>query len=156
MKKLIALACLVTAAAGAYGVEITTCRNPIGRAFYHFSGLTDKPGAGWAEDKITDGTITLSQLEDGSFDILYLDIRKKPISTVQDGGLVRLLRRSSTTLTLIVLYPNATTEIYSFFQEKDGRNRFTQMQNKTGDGAPFPKSGVMVGDCDTISFDLLK
>lgn len=146
----------MTAAAGAYGVEITTCRNPTGRAFYHYAGLMDKQSAGWADDKISDGSTTLTQLEDGSFDVLYVDSRKKPISTTQDGGLVRVLRRSPTTLTLIVLYPNVTTEIYSFFQEKDGRNRFTQMQNKTGDGAPIPKSGVMVGDCDPIRFDLMK
>lgn len=156
MKKFILLVVLMTSVISSYAVEIATCQNPIGKAFYHFAGLTDKAGAGWAEDKITNGNSTLIQLDDGSFDILYLDGRKKPISSLQNGGLVRLLRRGSTNLTLIVFYPNATTEIYSFFREKDGRNRFTQMQNKTGDDAAFPKSSVMVGDCEIIQFNLVK
>ncbi len=72
---------------------------------------------------------------------------------LSDGGLVRLLRRSADTITVLVHYSGATTEIYSFFREKDGRNRFTLLQNRTGAGALLPKSSLMVGDCDEIAFE---
>ena len=147
---------LVMALALAHAEEITTCREPSGTAYFHYGGLVDKKGSGWQPDKIGGGAVTLIQNDDLSFDILYLDGRKKPISSVQDGGLVRLLRSGADTLTLLVHYPGATTEIYSFFKEKDGQGRFTMMQSRTGDRAVIPKSSVLLGVCEAIRFDLVR
>lgn len=135
--------------------EITTCRSPTGKAYYHFAGLIDKANAGWTEDKITGGVMTLIRTED-KLDLLFVDALKKPISSVQDGAKIVLLRSGATSITILVHYQNGpTTEIYSFFKEKDGAFRFTHMQSKTGDTAIAPKSSLMVGTCDPIRFDLV-
>lgn len=156
MKSLLIVLFLVGISTAAHAEEIAVCREPIGHAYYHYAGLSDKKGSGWIQDKIGGGAFSLVQATDGSFDILFVDIRKSPVSSVQDGALIRLLRRGAESLTLIVIYPGAVTEIYSLFRERDGHLRFTLMQNKTGDAAMFPKSSVMVGDCDRIKFDSVK
>ena len=150
------LLALTTCTAIAQSEEIATCRNPSGRAFYHFNGLSEKAGLGWVDDKITNGVTTLVRAQDGSLDMLYVDIRGKPISMAQEGATIRLLRLSPVEVTLLAYYEGATTEIYSFFKEKDGKNRYSVLTNKTGSAAVIPKRGVMVGDCGPIRFDLIK
>lgn len=147
---------LTTCVAMAQSEEIATCRSPLGKAFYHFNGLSDKAGSGWSDDKISKGVTTLVRAADGSLDMLFVDIRGKPISMTQEGATIRLLRLSQDNVTLLAYYEGATTEIYSFFKEKDGKNRYSVLTNKTGSGAMIPKSGVMVGDCSEIRFDLIK
>jgi hypothetical protein len=153
------ICCLVVAlfSSSLSAQEITTCRNPSGKAFYHFEGAISRSNAGWIDDKITGGVFTFAQIADGSIDILFVDTRMKPISATQEGGLVRLLRRNATSATVLVSYPDgASSEIYTFFKEKDGGHKFTLLQNKSGDYAPVPKSALMVGTCEPIRFDLLK
>ena len=153
IKKLILMLMSLTALT-AYSQQIATCRAPAGKVYYHFDGLVNEARAGWSDDKISGGVISLSKINEDAFDILYIDTQNKPISSTQDGAIVRLLRRGPNILTLLVFYPLGTTEIYSFFKEKDGRYRFSMMQNKTGAGAMIPKSSLMVGDCYPIRFDL--
>jgi hypothetical protein len=133
--------------------EIATCRNPSGKAFFHFAGLVPKDKAGWDDDKISNGVITLTKIGPDAYDILYVDVNNKPVSSTQDGGFVRMVQKSSDNLTLLVFYPAGTTEIYSFFKEKDGKHRYTHMQSKVGDRALIPKSSLLVGSCDPIRFD---
>lgn len=156
MRRLITFLCIAFLAMNVQALEIATCRSPIGKAFYHYDGLMDKASAGWNDDKISDGVFSLTISADQALDLLYVDFAKKPVSSVQAGGLVRILRRSATDLTVIVLYPESTTEIYSFFKERDGTFRFTLLQNKTGDGVILPKSSLMVGLCDPIRFELVQ
>ncbi len=144
---------VLASSTAAQSQEITTCRNPSGKAYFHFSGQLSKDASGWVDDKISDGVFTLTQGADGSVDILYVDIYKKPISTVADGGLVRVLRRSDTSVMIIVLY-SSSTEIYTFFKEKDGGSRFTLFQGRSN--AVISKSSLLQGNCDSIRFDLLK
>lgn len=147
---------LTTCAAVAQSQDLATCRNPSGKAFRHFNGLQDKATSGWNDDKISNGVVTLVRTSDGGFDMLYVDVRSKPISMVQDGATIRLLRLSEDQISLLAYYEGATTEIYSFFKEKDGKNRYSVLTSRTGKDAASPKSGVMVGDCSPIRFDLLK
>jgi hypothetical protein len=137
--------------------EIATCRSPSGRAFYHFDGVIKKADSGWIDDKISSGVFSFTRANDGAIDILYVDTRFKPISASQDGGIVRLLRASAANATVLVFYPDgATTEIYTFFKEKDGGHKFTLLQSKSGEQVIAPKSALMVGNCEPIRFDLLK
>lgn len=152
MHKKALLIALSMMAVGAQAQELATCRAPAGHVYFHHAGLVQKAQAGWDTDKISQGVFTLSRVGANALDILFLDSRNKPISTAQSGGQVTLLRNSADSITVLVYYESATTEIYSFFKEKDGRHRFTLMQNKTGDDAMFPKSSLMVGDCDPIRF----
>lgn len=135
--------------------EITTCRNPSGKSFYHYAGMAGKAQSGWTDDKITGGVVSLVKGSDNKFDMLYFDSRAKPISMVQDGADIRLLRLSQNTITLLVYYQGSTTEIYSFFMEKDGKNRYSVLINRTGGDVPLPKSSMLIGDCEPIRFDLL-
>lgn len=147
---------VTTCLAMAQSEEIASCRNPSGTAYYHFGGLMKKDNSGWQDDKISKGVTTLVQAKDGSFDMLFIDIRGKPISMTQDGATIQMLRLSQDNITLLAYYPGAATEIYSFFKEKDGKNRYSVLTNKTGNGALLPKSSIMVGDCNATRFDLIK
>ena len=151
-----ALMSLVSIAAIAQSQELATCRNPTGKAYRHFSDAQDKADSGWHDERISIGVVTLVQASDGSFDMLYVDVRNKPISMMQDGAKVVLLRRSADAISLLAHYEGATTEIYSFFREKDGKSRYTVMTSRVGSLAISQKSSVMVGDCDPILFYRIK
>ena len=156
MKRALALGFLGVASAAVNSQEIATCRNPAGRAFYHLDGAVGKSDSGWTDDKISGGVFTLVR-NGKDIDLLYVDIRKKPISSTQDGAIVRILRNSLTTITVLVYYPDgASTEIYSFFKELDGSHRFTLLQNNTGGAAMYPKSSLLVGSCEPINFAAAK
>ena len=88
--------------------------------------------------------------------MLFVDARNKPISMIQDGAKVILLRRADDAISLMAHYEGATTEIYSFFREKDGKNRYTVMTSRIGPLALSQKSGVMLGDCGPIQFDRIR
>jgi hypothetical protein len=126
----------------AFAQEVTTCRSPSGKAYYHFDGFADKSRSGWNDDKISKGVFTLTRLSPDAVDLLYVDAANKPVSSTQDGAIVRLIRKSATNVTVLVFYPTSTTEIYTFFAEKDGSFKFSQLQSRTGDTL-FPKSSLM-------------
>lgn len=151
----LALSCLVTTLL-AQSTDLATCRSPAGKAFRHFTGPQDKNGAGWSDEQIRNGVLTLVQGQDGKFDMLYVDIRSKPISMTQDGAKVIFLRSSPYDISLLTHYDGSTTEIYTFFKEKDGKHRYTVLTSRSGTQTFGPKSSVMVGDCDPIRFDLIK
>lgn len=134
-------------------INIATCRNPSGTAYRHFSGLNDKKDSGWSDEKISNGLISLTKDATGKFDLLYVDVRKTPISMIQDGAKVILLRTGPAEISLLVHYDGATSEIYSFFREKDGKNKYTVLTSRIGPAAIAAKSSVMIGDCDPIAFD---
>lgn len=153
--------CLVVAllwTTSVFSQEIATCRTPIGKAYYHFAGLAKKENSGWQDDEISGGVFTLTKIGTSvtdAVDLLYVDANKKPISTVQSGGIVRLLNFDSVNITILVYYPKSVTEIFSFYREKSGRYKFSMMQNKAGADIAFPKSSLMVGDCESIKFGAL-
>lgn len=147
---------LLCIASYSHGVELATCRAPAGKSYYHYSGLASKKSAGWTDDKISNAVFTLTQASDGSFDVLFVDFAGKPGSSAQDGALVRLLHRGESSVSLLVFYPSNSTEIYTFFLERDGVSKFTMMQSRSGDAVLFPKNSLLVGLCEPIRFDLMK
>ena len=155
MAKILHVFALVFAAMPAIGqsLEIATCRNPSGMVYRHFSGNNDKKDSGWGEDKISSGLISLTKDKTGKFDMLYVDVRKKPISMTQDGAKVIPLNSGPEEISLLVHYDAATTEIYSFFREKDGKSKYSVLTSRIGPSTISAKSSVMVGDCDPIAFD---
>ncbi len=152
-----ALIALTTVGALAQSQDLATCRSPSGKAFRHFSGGQDQEGAGWSDERIRNGVVTLTQAADGRFDMLFVDVRNKPISMSQDGAKIVVLRFGPNELTLLAHYEEGSaSEIYSFFRERDGKSRYTVMTSRIGPRAVLPKSSLMVGDCDPIRFDLIK
>lgn len=156
MTNLVAFSLLMGIASLSHGADPAECRAPAGKTYFHESGLTDKKSAGWTDDKISNAVFTLTQAVDGTLDVLYVDVRGKPISSTQDGAVVRLLRSGSTGMSVLVHYPASSTEIYTFFKERSGAHKFTLLQSRNGDAAAVPKSALLVGLCEPIRFDLVR
>jgi hypothetical protein len=139
-----------------YSQTITNCRNPAGYAYFHHSGLISKKESGFQTDKITGGITSFVKLSDGKFDINIVDIRKQIISFTQDGGRVVLLRSGKNDATFLHFHQGMVIELYSFWVENDGKNKFSMIQSKGGDNMLVHKSSVLVGDCDAINFELIR
>lgn len=151
--RIISLWLLLVAATG-HAQELAACRDPSGPTYFHYAGGATKEGAGWSKDKINGGRISLVRAGE-QIDILFTDIRLKPFSAVADGGRVVLLRISDEAATVLVNYPKSS-ELYTFFQERDGRFKFTMYQTKTGDNSSVPKSALLLGDCEPFDFSSRK
>lgn len=154
MKKIIILLSFFIGTAHAQ--DIVSCQNPKGNAFYHHHGLVPQSKSGWSEDKITGGVTTLKLMQDGKYDILIVDARKSVISFRQDGGEIVLLRKGKNDATFLHVYPGMAVELYTFWRDPNGKNRFDMLQSKGGDGLQVHKSSVMVGDCSEINFNLIR
>jgi hypothetical protein len=118
--------------------------------------LTPRGDAGWQKDFISSGLTTLQRLDDGNYDILLVDVRKKIISLRQDGGEILLLRKGREDATFLYIHPGMVVEMYTFWTDAEGHHRYDLIQSKGGDGMPVHKSSVLIGDCDEIRFDLIK
>jgi hypothetical protein len=143
-------------AGNTFPAEIATCRNPQGYSYFHHSKLTPKGDAGWQTDSISSGLTTLQRLDDGKYDLLLVDVRKKIISLRQDGGEVLLIRRGREDATFLHIHPGMVVEMYTFWTDAEGHPKYDLIQSKGGDGMSVHKSSVLIGDCDEINFDLIK
>lgn len=138
--------CLATAAQTAGAQEIARCQNAQGHAFYAFAGAVQRKDAGWTADKISNGAFSLVK-RGAELDVLYVDARGAPLSSVAEGGKVLLLRADATSAAVLVVY-SQVTEIYTFFMEKDGKSRFALQQAKAS--PLLAKNSLMVGDCSAL------
>ena len=130
--------------------QIAACENPKGYVFYPHISPIPKNKSGWTQDAITGGKSILARKSDGKFDILFTDsASKKPISSVDDGGRVVLLRNSSNQISVLINY-DSVTEIYTYWKTDDGQLQYSIVQSKSG---TVPKSAVMVGTCQFINFN---
>ncbi|MBK8274959.1 MAG: hypothetical protein IPK92_03750 [Nitrospira sp.] len=143
-------------AGNSYSGEIANCRSPQGYGYFHHSKLTSKGDAGWENDSVSNGLTTLQRLDNGNYDILLVDVRKKIISLRQDGGEVFLLRRGAEDATFLHIHPGMAIEMYTFWIDAEGHHKYDLIQSKGGDGMPVHKSAVLIGDCDKIHFELIK
>lgn len=140
----------------AFSAEIASCRSPQGYSYFHHSGLLPNDQAGWQDDAITGGLTSLQRLEDGKYDIVLVDVRKKIISLRQDGGEVLLIRRGAKDVSLLHIHPGMIVEVYTFWTDAGGHHKFDLLQSKGGDGMPLHKSSVLIGDCDDIRHSLIE
>ena len=134
---------------------ITSCQNPQGKAFYHFSGLTPRENSGWQDDKITGGITMLQKLDNDKYDILFVDIRKKVLSLTQDvGGSVKLFRKGAKDASFLYYFPGRVLEIYTFWQDSEGNYKLDIISSKGGSWV-IHKSSILVADCAKIDFSLI-
>jgi hypothetical protein len=136
-------------------VDIATCTDLTGSAFYHGAALLERKDQGWEKDSIKGGRTTFKKQMDGKYDILIMDVRKALFSLRQDGGEVILIRRGEKDATFLHMYPGKVIEIYTLWQDLDGVNRFDLLSSKGGDGMPIHKSSVMTGICSDINFEAI-
>src|SRR4051812_19035830 len=112
--KIIAIIFGVILSACVSALEIASCSNPSGTAYYPELGLMNKKDAGWKNDKISGGITKLSQLGKNDFDIIYVDATNRITSSKESGATVLLLNQGKNSISILVAYPEALTEIYTF------------------------------------------
>jgi hypothetical protein len=154
LKKILLLASIVSTPL-IYAQAITSCQNPEGYSYHHFYGPVPKVSSGFTKDKITGGIVTLQKVGDKKYDILFVDVYKKIISAVGDGGSVTLLRRGKTDVTFVHAYPGKVIELYTFWLDTDGQSKYDLVQSKGGDSMQIHKSSIMIGTCGPIDFKLI-
>jgi hypothetical protein len=143
------VACTAAVSLQVVAQDVATCRAPSGWGYYFPPGAS----TGWQQDRISDGVFSLVRTRD-DYDIVYVDVTKRPVSSKNDGALVRLVGRTSSTLTVLVYYPDTgNLETYGFLKGEDGKHRFTLSQTRLN--AMFPKASLMTGECDPIRFEAL-
>jgi hypothetical protein len=92
---------------------LATCGASSGHAYYLEQGLVSRKDAGWAEDKISQGSFSLVKNGE-ALDILYKDSTGKLASSVSDGGRVIFLGANASNASVLVSYEGVSTEIYTF------------------------------------------
>jgi len=134
---------------------ITSCQNPEGYAYYHFSGKVPKANSGFVTDKITGGMVTLQKVGDKKYDILFVDSLRQITSAVGDGGNVVLMRKGESDATFMHSYPGKVIELYTFWIDSDGLPKYDLVQSKGGSSSPIHKAAILVGICSAINFKLI-
>jgi hypothetical protein len=134
---------------------ITSCKNPEGYSYHHYSGQVPKANSGFTKDKVTGGMVTLQKVGEKKYDILFVDANKEIISAVGDGGNVVLLRRGKADATFMHSYPGKVIELHTFWIDSDGLAKYDLLQSKGGDLMQIHKSSIMVGTCGAINFSLI-
>lgn len=135
--------------------DIASCSNPSGVSYYPETGAVTEKNAGWHKDKISNGTTKLIKQLNGTYDILYMDVRKEIISSRQEGGQVLLLSRGENVASILVVYPGKLAEIFTFLRTNTEKLQYIHTLSKAGDGVLITKASVMHGACDYINFDAL-
>lgn len=136
----------------AHASDIASCSNPSGKGYYPETGIVKTKDSGWQDEKITGGITKLSR-QGSEYDVLFVDVRKEIISARQDGGEVLLLNKGRTALSVLVVYPGKTAEVYTFLKTTSGKLEYIQTLSRAGDSVRITKASVMRGDCDYINFD---
>ena len=105
------------ATGSAFAKDIAICGASEGYGYYPNVGL-GKPGE-WVRDGIKEGRFTLTRVGD-RFDLLFTDATGAVISATNDGGSVVQIGRNEEAIAVIVIYPGATVETFTFFKSQDG------------------------------------
>ena len=154
MKKIVLTSLLIFSSFTCYSqTQIAACENPSGYIYYPYISPVPKDKSGWIEDKITGGKSILVKNQSG-LDLIYIDsVKKTPLSSVDDGGKVILLRKTGNQISVLVNY-ESVTEIYTYWRTDGGQLQYSIIQSKNGMvSGTVSKSGVMVGTCQFINFN---
>jgi hypothetical protein len=139
-----------------FAVDIASCSNPVGKAYYPEIGLVTKQKSGWLQDeKITNGIVKLSKTAAGKYDIVFVDALERTVSSVEDGGSVSMLNRGENVVSFMVIYSGITAEIFTFLKTTSGVLEYIHVLSRAGDKAMITKASIMRGDCAYIEFNKL-
>lgn len=119
-------------------------------AYYVTAGKVTPDIAGWQEDAITGGSVTLD-FSDGELDVLFYDAKQTIQSAKGGGAEVKPLSLGDKNISVLVSYKGNTTELYDFYENDLGVNEVTHLSLKPANTL-VPKAAVFVGQCK--SFDL--
>lgn len=153
--KIIAIIFSAIFSTGVSAVEIASCSNPSGTAYYPELGLINKKDAGWKSDKINGGITKLSKLGGNDFDIIYVDATNRITSSKESGATVLLLNQGKSSISILVAYPGTLTEIYTFIKNNSGGLEYTHVSSRISDSVLISKASIMRGDCKILNLELL-
>ena len=143
-------ACLALVCTSAFAGDIAVCGASSGYAYYPRIGLTagSNEVGKWTDDQISNGRITLTAHDDGSFDLLAADAKGGVYSAVNDGAEVFQFSRSIDSLIIIVAYPvTGVIETYNFLKSVTGPEvMWTSNKGRT----PVLKAGTYRAECSFI------
>jgi hypothetical protein len=126
--------------------------SPQGKSYFAYTGLVSENGSGWLDNGISNGVFEVA-VSNGDLDIRYVDAAKRIKSSLADGGKVTVLNRGENEISVLVHYPKNGIEVYSFYVDKEGKNKFILTQVRAGENVPIAQSSIFVGSCDFIYFD---
>lgn len=136
--------------------SIAQCASPKGYSYYPETKFVGPEQAGWQEDQISQGKITLVKDAKGNFDILFIDASETVSSSRADGGTIQMVSKGSESVSFLVLYSGKTVEIYTFLKTASGALEFMMTTSRAGDAVAFTKATVMAGECSFIRFEHLE
>lgn len=134
--------------------NIAQCSNPSGKGYFPYLGMVSKSNAGWDDEKITGGLVTLTKIKSGEYDVRFVDSSKRIISAREDGGKVFMIFKGDREVSVLVVYTQVV-EAYNFYVDNSGKAEYTNIISRAGDGEMISKASVMRGDCQFVNLNLV-
>ena len=136
-----------------FSKTLAICNTELEHAYYPAIGMLSDNDSGW-KISADPGAITLNELPDGNFDILFTDALSKTIKSARRlKAKIELLWKQKKDMAFTVTYPNYSgIEIYHFTKINRGKNIITILSTKGGNNL-FYKSSVENGVCSFVSYD---
>ena len=113
-------------------------------------GVVPKKESGWSKDGMDNFELKVTKDVNGDYDILFKDVIGYT-SSKNDGAIIIPSITTNDSLSLISSYPNQTTEIYSFWRNKNGELKYSLAQIKNGTPM-IRKNTLFVGNCSSVIF----
>lgn len=127
--------------------------NPKGKSYFAYEKLmSNKKDAGWRDSNITNGIFEVV-VTDGKLDVRFIDVSKSIKSARSQGAEVVTLNKSKNEVTIFVMYPAETIEVYTLYVDNEGQQKFIMTVTKSGDNALITQSSIYTGSCSFIYFD---
>lgn len=115
--------------------------------------MVPKDKSGWTDDGITGGITYVKKIAKDKYDIVFFDVTKRIVSSIEEGGNVLLLNKGQNVFSLLVVYPGKTAEVFTFLKNKSNKLEFIQITSRAGDQVSLTKSTMLRGECDFINFN---
>lgn len=141
-----------------FSKDISVCGGLEGISYFPNIGalasLNDSQ-TGWHEDYISEGKTTVTKIDD-EFNILFLDASGTLTSAKDHKAEIFPLPliTDKDSYSFMAVWPKGqVVEIYSFWKDNDGENKFSLSQIKSG---LVRKQSLMVGNCSFIDFSWME
>ena len=137
--------------------NISVCGGLEGKSYFPNVGMLaslNEAETGWHDDRINEGKTTVTKVGD-EFNILFLDATGTLTSAKDDGAQIYPLPQMTgkDSFSIITFWPGPIIEIYSFWRDNDGQNKFSLSQVK---GGLIHKQSLLVGSCPYIDFSWME
>ena len=114
---------------------IASCGGSAGKVYFVEGGAVSKEQSGFQNDKVSDGTISLT-FENEELDVVYGDATGELYSSSKNGALVTPVSITEENIHVLVLYPGVSAETYMFRPVTGevvwSQSRATSMISKVG------------------------